>query len=261
MTHIFPLTIFFLNQRKAIWASPLHLSAQPAHESGPVRVTCFVSRAGNSKGKGKIIKQAVFRSFHTLTLIMIPRVCRVWLLFLSMKSKDWREKFTKFRSRPSVLMNRLGIQIPNDFNGEILHLSRTFAMFPPSLTKHCIRGGKKDLGVSVFVKTPGSWLATPQGWEMTHSLTASQKMSSWACLGRTHWAESPVVAHHPNILFIDQHKGASLDQTRPPSDRFKGTRGPWGAVWWMQAGWGGRWVCCMKEWRGGGGSGSIINVF
>lgn len=98
VTHVFPLTMtFFFNQRKANWAFPSTFKCSPStwKLTNSCNVFCFQGR--KFQREGKIIKQAVFRSFHTLTLIMIPTVCRVGLVFTPMKSKDWRGKLTKLQ--------------------------------------------------------------------------------------------------------------------------------------------------------------------
>jgi hypothetical protein len=56
---------------------------------------CFVSRAGNSKRKGKIMKQVGLGSFHILTPILGPAVCRAGLVVIPRKPKGRREKFIK----------------------------------------------------------------------------------------------------------------------------------------------------------------------
>lgn len=193
--------IFFLNQKKRPTGhSPLRLNGHPAHESWPIHVICFVSRAGNSKGKGKIIKQEVFRCFHILTLIMIPTVCRVGLVFISMKSKDWREEFIKnFRTWLFALMERAGIQIHNNFHQESPHLSIIYGVFSPPLTKH-IYQGKKDLWMLQF----GYGQVFPKDGKMTYNFTHTkinkQLSTAWDTV---HSAESPVGAHHPDNSLIN----------------------------------------------------------
>lgn len=115
-------------------------------------------------------------------------------------SKDWREEFIKnFRTWLFALMERVGIQIHNNFHQESPHLSIINGVFSLPLTKHIYKG-KKDLWMLQF----GYGQVFPKDGKMTYNFTHTkinkQLSTAWDIV---HSAESPVGAHHPNNSLIN----------------------------------------------------------